>query len=56
MVKSTRRTKTISTKLSAEEYERLAAVAGGQSMSEWAREALLRAAGSGAIRAGRQRP
>ena len=39
-----RRTKSISTKVTPEEYARLAALAGDETISEWARRVLLRAA------------
>lgn len=38
------RTKSISTKVTDEEYAQMEALAGGQTISEWAREVLLRAA------------
>jgi len=38
------RTKSISTKVTDEEYAQLEALAGGQTISEWARDVLLRAA------------
>jgi hypothetical protein len=38
------RTKSVSTKVSAEEYAQFEALAGGQTMSEWTRHALLKAA------------
>lgn len=41
---ASRRTKSISTKVTPEEYERLAALAGDETISEWARGVLLRAA------------
>ncbi len=40
---ASRRTKSISTKVTPEEYARLAALAGGETISEWARSVLLRA-------------
>jgi hypothetical protein len=40
------RTKSISTKVTDEEYAQMEALAGGQTISEWAREVLLRAAKS----------
>jgi len=40
---ASRRTKSISTKVTPEEYARLAALAGDETMSEWARRVLLRA-------------
>ena len=43
MVKPTLRSRSIGTKVTEEEYARLEALAAGQSMSEWARETLLRA-------------
>jgi hypothetical protein len=36
------RTKCVSTKVTADEYARLEALAGGQKVSEWAREVLLK--------------
>jgi hypothetical protein len=39
-----RRTKSISTKVTADEYSQLAALAGEETISEWARRVLLRAA------------
>ena len=39
----TPRTKSISTKVTEEEYAQLEALAGAQTISEWAREVLLRA-------------
>jgi hypothetical protein len=39
-----RRTKSIGTKVTDDEYARLEALAGGQSLSEWTREILLKAA------------
>ncbi|HEV2112771.1 MAG TPA: hypothetical protein VGR50_01405 [Terriglobales bacterium] len=44
MVKPTLRTKSLGTKVTEEEYVRLAGLAEGRSLSEWAREVLLRAA------------
>jgi hypothetical protein len=44
MVKPTLRTKSIGTKVTEEEYGRLQALAGTQTLSEWAREVLLRQA------------
>lgn len=41
---ASRRTKSISTKVTPEEYARLAALAGEETISEWARRVLLRAA------------
>jgi len=41
---SSLRTKSISTKVTDEEYAQMEALAGGQTISEWAREVLLRAA------------
>ena len=38
------RTKSISTKVTDEEYTRLEALAGGQTISEWTRDVLLKAA------------
>ena len=38
------RTKSVSTKVSDEEYARFEALAGGQTMSEWTRDVLLKAA------------
>lgn len=38
------RTKSISTKVSDEEYAQFEALAGGQTMSEWTRDVLLKAA------------
>ena len=38
------RTKSISTKVTDEEYAQMEALAGGQTISEWARDVLLRAA------------
>jgi hypothetical protein len=38
------RTKSISTKVTDEEYARMEALAGGQTISEWARDVLLRVA------------
>jgi len=38
------RTKSISTKVTEEEYAQLEALAGGQTISEWARDVLLKAA------------
>lgn len=38
-----RRTKTISTKVTPDEYARLAALAGQHTISEWVRDVLLRA-------------
>jgi len=38
------RTKSISTKVTDEEYAQMEALASGQTISEWAREVLLRAA------------
>ena len=46
MVEPTLRTKTISTKLSDEEYERLVSAAGDQSVAEWMRSTLLGALGT----------
>jgi hypothetical protein len=40
----TLRTKSVSTKVTEEEYSRLEAMAGEQTISEWAREVLLEAA------------
>jgi organic radical activating enzyme len=40
---ASRRTKSISTKVTPEEYARLVALAGDETISEWARGALLRA-------------
>jgi len=40
---ASRRTKSISTKVTPEEYARLAALAGEDTISEWARRVLLRA-------------
>lgn len=40
---ASRRTKSISTKVTPEEYARLAARAGDETLSEWARTVLLRA-------------
>jgi hypothetical protein len=37
------RSKSVGTKVTEEEYSRLEALAGGQSMSEWVRDVLLRA-------------
>ena len=37
------RTKSVSTKVSDEEYAQFEALAGGQTMSEWTREVLLNA-------------
>ena len=42
MVKPSFRTKSLSTKVSDEEFAQLEARAGGQTMSEWMREVLLR--------------
>ena len=41
---SSLRTKSISTKVTDEEYAQMDALAGGQTISEWARDVLLRAA------------
>jgi predicted RNA-binding Zn ribbon-like protein len=41
---ASRRTKSIGTKVTPEEYERVRALAGGQPISEWVRAALLDAA------------
>ena len=41
---ASRRTKSIGTKVTDEEYARIEALAGEQTMSEWARAALLKAA------------
>lgn len=41
---ASRRTKSIGTKVTPEEYERIHALAGEQPMSEWVRAALLNAA------------
>jgi hypothetical protein len=41
---ASRRTKSISTKVTPEEYARMAALAGEETISEWARRVLLRAA------------
>ena len=41
---ASRRTKSISTKVTPEEYARLTALAGEETISEWARRVLLRAA------------
>jgi hypothetical protein len=41
---ASRRTKSIGTKVTAEEYVRIEALAGEQTISEWARAALLKAA------------
>jgi hypothetical protein len=38
------RTKSISTKVTDEEYAQMETLAGGQTVSEWARDVLLRAA------------
>jgi len=38
------RTKSVSTKVSDEEYAQFEALAGGQTMSEWVRDVLLKAA------------
>ncbi len=40
---ASRRTKSISTKVTPEEYARIAALAGEETISEWARHVLLRA-------------
>ncbi|MGH9711885.1 MAG: hypothetical protein ACRD5M_01120 [Candidatus Acidiferrales bacterium] len=40
----TLRTKSISTKVTDEEYAQMEALAGGQTISEWARDVLLKAA------------
>ena len=48
MVKPAFRTKSISTKVTDEEYSQLEAQAGGRAMSEWAREALLKPTGPSA--------
>ena len=45
MVKPVFRTKSISTKVTDEEYSQLEAQAGGRAISEWAREVLLKPAG-----------
>lgn len=42
MVKPTLRTKSIGTKVTDEEYRRLQALAGAQTLSEWARQVLLK--------------
>jgi hypothetical protein len=44
MVKPTQRTRSVGTKVTEEEYGMLEAAAGKQTMAEWAREALLKAA------------
>ncbi len=41
MVKPILRTKSVGTKITDDEYQRIEAARGGQSMSEWVREALL---------------
>jgi hypothetical protein len=41
---ASRRTKSISTKVTPEEYAQLAALAGDETISEWVRRVLLRAA------------
>ena len=41
---ASRRTKSIGTKVTPEEYERIQTLAGGQPVSEWVRGALLKAA------------
>ena len=41
---ASRRTKSIGTKVTPEEYARIEALAGEQTISEWARSALLKAA------------
>ena len=38
------RTKSVSTKVTEEEYAQMEALAGGQTISEWARDVLLKAA------------
>src|SRR5262245_34815587 len=45
---ASRRTKSIGTKVTPEEYERVRALAGDQPISEWVRAALLDAAARGA--------
>jgi hypothetical protein len=47
MVKPTQRTRTISTKLSDEEYARVSAAAGNDSVSEWVRDTVLEALDGG---------
>ena len=44
---ASRRTKSIGTKVTPEEYERIRALAGDQPTSEWVRAALLNAAAAG---------
>jgi hypothetical protein len=43
------RTKSLGTKLTEDEYARLEALAGGQSLSEWTRDILLKAAARQAV-------
>jgi hypothetical protein len=45
---ASRRTKSIGTKVTPEEYERVRALAGDQPISEWVRAALLEASARGA--------
>jgi hypothetical protein len=47
MVKPTLRTRSIGTKVTEEEYARLAELAGSQTLGEWTREVLLRQLESG---------
>lgn len=48
MVKPMQPKRTVSTKLTDEEYERVSAAAGNDSVSEWVRDAVLRALDGGA--------
>ena len=49
------RTKSISTKVTDEEYAQMEALAGGQTISEWARDVLLRGSEAKCERAHRPR-